>query len=128
MNTELESHAPPPNGAVPCPICAAEIRFWDAAAQGGVFPHFYCDTCSNVYWSHADWVRAQSNQDRTAALAEIVASLPPCPCGGRFVPGSNPACPTCGARIPHQDDPAERLFDPHAIVVEGARLLTPARD
>ena len=94
---------------------------------GGVNPHFYCDTCSNVYSSPEDWVRAQANEDRTAALAEIAAALPACPCGGQFRPGANPKCPACGEEIPHQSDPAERLFDPHAILVEGSVFLTPER-
>jgi hypothetical protein len=123
---KLKSHSPSPNGAVPCPTCAAVIHFWSPTDGGGIYPHFYCDACSNVYWSQADWLRVQANQDRTAALAEIDGQLPLCPCGGQFRPGSNPQCGSCSARVPHQDEPAERLFDPNVIVVQGARLFTPA--
>ena len=125
---KLKRHQPPCDSSIPCPGCEAEIRFWNAGNAGGAFPHFYCDTCSNVYWSHDLWLCAQSNEDRTAALAEIQQMLPGCPCGGAFVIGSNPACPACGFRLTHQLDAAERLFDPHAIVVSGAAFYSPADD
>ena len=90
--------------------------------MGGVYPHFYCDTCSNVYhnYKHKDLLLERG--ESAALLEEIQNELPECPCGGRFRAGANPRCPSCGAEMPHQASPLERLGDPCAIQLEGAVL------
>ena len=90
------------------------------------FPHFYCDRCSNVIHRAADQ-RLVWNESSQELLDRVAATLPDCPCGGRFTPGANPKCCHCGEEIPHQNDPVERLGDPHMIVVDGACVFSDER-
>ena len=113
-----------PVASIPCPHCALDIRYYHYSGMGDLAPHFYCDTCSNLYFSprHRDLLRARAPSLELLRLIE--RELPACPCGGRFVPGSNPKCPHCGREVEHQSDPVERLTDPYAIQVEGARFIS----
>ena len=85
-------------------------------------PHFYCDRCSNAIQREADKKLIWDEQS-SELLARIAASLPACPCGGRFIPGANPKCPKCRAEFKHQDEPVRRLVDPHVILVDGAAFF-----
>jgi hypothetical protein len=109
-----------PSDQVACPSCKAVVRFYAFSSMGNVCPHFYCDTCSNVFHRESDFDRIYGREPSQELLDEIAADLPGCPCGGRFVPGANPKCPSCGADLGHQSPPIMRLHDPHAIVIESA--------
>lgn len=84
-----------------------------------LWPHFYCDRCSNAIHSEADKQIAWSEQT-SEVVQRIAAALPACPCGGHFKPGANPKCPACGAEFAHQNDVVRRLTDPCVILIHGA--------
>jgi hypothetical protein len=91
------------------------------------FPHFYCDSCSNVIQRDAD--KELVWHEATQELADrIAATLPDCPCGGRFRPGADPKCRGCDAPLSHRDDPVKRLHDPHMIVIDGACAFSDTRE
>lgn len=90
---------------------------------------FYCTQCNNVYWSQSlkDKYSGASQFEacqklQNEGLASIAASLPTCSCGGQFKPGANPKCPHCHHEFKHQDNPIERLADPHVILQNQACL------
>ena len=122
--TKLKTERYAPSNQTTCPHCRNVVRFYRFSGMGDVAPHFYCNTCSNVYWSetHARLVRERAASPEL--LAEIERTLPDCPCGGHFKSGANPKCPHCGTEMPHQHGPVPRLSDPYAIVVDGALLVT----
>jgi hypothetical protein len=91
--------------------------------MGNLNPHFYCDTCSNLFWRAEDYHRLYGNVPTKALIQEITGNLPQCPCGGRFAAEANPKCPHCHQELPHQDIVADRLFDALAIQIEGAVLI-----
>lgn len=105
-----------------CPSCQAEVMFYSYSGMGDVCPHFYCDTCSNVYhnYRHNDLLRERGESEEL--LAELQKELPKCPCGGQFKAGTNPKCPSCGVEIPAQANPVQRLSDPYAIQLKEAAL------
>ena len=106
-------------GDLHCPECGGLTPAWRSSGMSECGPHFYCDRCSNVIHRAGD--RDLVREARSPALLDqIAATLPECPCGGRFAPGANPKCAQCGAEIPHQDDAVARLGDPQMIVVDGA--------
>lgn len=121
---ELESRRYRPTREATCPHCGASFGYHAFSGMADLAPHFYCDTCSNVLWRESDRASLDAGTDDAQLLETIAPTLPCCPCGGRFGAGRNPKCPGCRRELPHQATPAERLRDPHAIVVEGARLLT----
>lgn len=112
-----------PTDQAACPHCGVPIRFYRFGGMGNICPHFYCDTCSNVFHRESDFERIY-HQERTRQLLEqIAATLPSCPCGGRFAPEASPKCPTCHQDLSHQASVLERLNDPYAILVTGACLV-----
>ena len=114
-------------GDLACPACHGLTPAWRSSGMSDCYPHFYCDTCSNVIQRDADQDLVWAGQTQTT-LDQIAATLPACPCGGRFRPGANPKCRHCGRPIPHQDDPVTRLGDPHMIVADGACAFSDRRD
>ena len=92
--------------------------------MGDLAPHFYCDTCSNVFFSESFRALLYEQKASSRLLAQIEESLPDCPCGGHFRSGANPKCPHCHHEIAHKRNAVERLDDPYAIVLEGASLVT----
>ena len=84
-------------------------------------PHLYCSDCSNAI--HRERDRALSwRESGLAVLATITSSLPDCECGGRFLPGANPKCPTCHCELRNRSSAIERLSDPNIILIDGAVL------
>lgn len=113
-----------PVASIPCPHCGLEIRYYHYSGMGEAAPHFYCNTCSNLYFNPRHRDLLYGREPSMELLKLIEQELPSCPCGGRFVPGSNPKCPHCGREVEHDSDPVERLSDPYAIQVEGARFIS----
>ena len=113
-----------PTDEIRCPNCAATIGYYHFSSMGNLCPHFYCTDCSNVFFRESDFLRIRSKEASQSLLEEIAGTLPDCPCGGRFSPGSNPKCPECRAELRHRDSPIQRLHDPHAIVLEKSALFT----
>ena len=114
-------------GEMLCRQCDERTPAWKSSGMSDCFPHFYCDCCSNVIQRDADkeLVWHEATQE---LVDQIAATLPDCPCGGRFRPGADPKCRGCGAPLPHQDDPVKRLHDPHMIVVDGACAFSDTRE
>ena len=116
---EYSSKSNPHVGKFDCPICSKAVPAWKSSGMSEQWPHFYCSCCSNAIQRRADqrliWeVRSPKK------LKEIAESLPDCACGGKFVPDSNPKCPTCKYEFRHHATALERLSDPHIILVNGA--------
>ncbi len=90
------------------------------------YPHFYCNACSNVLWREQDHDILRNEQvDFEAAMPGIVASLPRCKCGGQFTLDAGPKCRRCGYEFKQQIANLElRATEPHAILIEGAEMLT----
>ncbi len=82
-----------------------------------MYPHFYCDTCSNLFFSGAHHELVRRLPHDVSLLDRLARSLPSCPCGGRFRPGANPKCPSCDGELKHQLDPIARLSDPFAVLL-----------
>ena len=120
----METRTLDPSSSTPCPKCDATIRFYRFGGMGNVCPHFYCDLCSNVFHRESDFELIYGREPSPELLTQIAATLPLCPCGGRFSADSSPKCPACGHQIQHQSSPERRLFDPHAIVIENALYCT----
>jgi hypothetical protein len=123
MKVEHYAQGDPWVGYIICPACAHLTPAWRSSGMSDSCPHFYCDTCSNALLREADKDLLYAHPVDAALLDRIAATLPACPCGGRFAPGTNPKCRECRAPIPHQDDPVKRLTDPHVILVDGALLV-----
>jgi hypothetical protein len=104
---------------VRCRGCATPTPAWHSSDISEMFPHFYCDRCSNVIHRRADQKLAWP-QATPAILDTIAATLPACPCGGQFRPGQWPKCPHCGTELAGTGDPVKRLQDPFVIVLDGA--------
>ena len=106
-------------GTMECPQCHRITWAWQSSGMSQCFPHFFCNKCSNVIHRTQDQRLVWEGKSQ-ALLDQIAATLPDCPCGGRFTPGANPKCVHCGADFEHQNDPVERLHDERMIVVDGA--------
>ena len=106
-------------GTMQCPNCHRLTLAWQSSGMSQCCPHFYCDRCSNVIHRQSDYFKIYNGVSE-ALLAEITQTLPSCPCGGNFKPGTNPKCVHCGTDFSHQGTLLERLNDPHMIVVDGA--------
>ncbi len=104
-----------------CPICNYDFRFMRYSGMSLSYPHFYCDSCSNVILRKSDFEKVMRNDISEDLLRDIVQSLPKCSCGGKFSSGNNPKCPHCKNEIRHQDTAINRLTDPYLIVMEGAK-------
>ena len=110
-------------GEMHCPKCAKVTPAWQSSGMSNCFPHFYCNTCSNVIHRTCDQELVW--ESKTAELVEQIAgTLPNCPCGGRFAPDNNPKCAHCNTEMKHQNDVVTRLHDPRMIVVDGACVFT----
>ena len=120
----LKSRTYRPTNETNCPHCDAKIRFYRFGGMGNVCPHFYCDTCSNVFHRVSDHARIHGRKPTQELLDTIVANLPKCLCGGCFVPDSNPRCPSCKQQLAHKSSAIQRLHDPFAIVIQIALFCT----
>ncbi|EIW9154211.1 hypothetical protein A8C16_30645, partial [Klebsiella pneumoniae] len=83
----------------------------------------FCDTCSNVIHREQDHALLYENEINQELLDRIAATLPDCPCGGRFVPGANPKCPSCKTEYVHQWDAVKRLNVPFMPILDGSCLI-----
>ena len=110
-----------------CPGCAARIEYWRTSGMSECYPHFYCNTCSNILWRKRDYtiLRDEKTDVRTAIL-QIVKTLPKCKCGGNFTLEAEPKCPFCGRELlgRQQISLELRAEEPHALLTEGAEMLT----
>lgn len=110
-------------GDVSCPSCNGLTPAWRSSGMSNCFPHFFCDSCSNV-------IHRQSDQDLVwhdksqELLDKIAETLPSCDCGGRFAPNGGPKCSHCKAEIPIVADPIAYLHNPNMIVVDGACVFS----
>jgi len=75
---------------IKCPNCAKETFAWRSSGMSERFPHFYCNRCSNVLHREIDKKLVYQNEAKQELLDKIAATLPPCPCGGKFEAGANP--------------------------------------
>ena len=124
----LEFSTREPCDKIKCPSCRHGIRFYRFGGMGEMFPHFYCNRCSNVLFRDSDGelldnLIASHGLSDEEILNQISRSLPTCPCGGCFAAGQNPKCPSCKMEIVHGDDAVKRMRDPYAILIEGAQLV-----
>lgn len=110
-------------GTMQCPKCSEVTTAWQSSGMSQCFPHFYCNSCSNVIHRKKDQALVWNTKSQEI-LEQIAADLPNCSCGGHFAPGTNPKCGHCGADFTHQNDPVARLSDPHMIVVDGACVFS----
>lgn len=106
-------------GKFECPDCGLEIPAWRSSGMSQLCPHFYCTECNNVIVREEDQ-RLTHNDQTPEILEKIASSLPICGCGGKFMPGTNPKCPSCKHQFPHRLSPLLRLTDPNVILVDGA--------
>jgi len=116
----MDQFARRPTQETACPSCEEMIPFYRFGGMSEMYPHFYCDACSNVYFSRAHHAALVEGRADAAMLQKIGSELPRCPCGGQFRPGANPKCPACRAELPHRLDAEARLLDPFAVLVDGA--------
>ncbi|MDB2687292.1 hypothetical protein N9Y42_08775 [Mariniblastus sp.] len=114
-------------GDMQCPSCQKLSPAWRSSGMSNCFPHFYCDCCSNVIHRQCDQELVWQNKSQ-ALLDEIAATLPDCPCGGRFSTDGNPKCKHCNTEMPHSQTPVARLHDPNMIVVDGACVFSDVRE
>jgi hypothetical protein len=108
-------------GNLQCPACHQLTPGWRSSAMSECCPHFFCSDCSNVIYRDANkqllYEAAEVNPE---LLAQIAATLPECPCGGRFTPGAGPKCRHCHQEIPLVKDAVAYLQNPHMVVLDGA--------
>ena len=106
-------------GDLRCPACQGLTPAWRSSGMSECFPHFFCTDCSNVILRQADkelvWEAATPE-----LLAQIAATLPACPCGGRFAPGAGPKCGHCRQQFPLVANPVAYLHNPNMVLVDGA--------
>ncbi len=107
----------------PNPKCGRETPAWQSSGMSGSCPHFFCDTCSNVIHREQDHALLYEHEANQELLEQIAATLPNCPCGGRFVPGANPKCPSCKTEYTHQWDAVKRLNVPFMPILDGSCLI-----
>ncbi len=110
-------------GTIECTSCQHLTLAWQSSGMSESYPHFYCDTCSNVFHRESDRELVHAGHSTLATLTTIAKTLPRCPCGGHFRPGANPKCPSCGAEFVHSWDPAARLTLPEMLVLDGAVVV-----
>jgi hypothetical protein len=113
----------PAVGSMLCPSCRRESPAWRSSGMSDLAPHFYCDRCSNALRRRSDAQLIHGEELSFELVERVGEQLPDCPCGGRFCPGANPNCLHCGAEFTHQNDPVQRLLDPHVILLDGSCLL-----
>jgi transposase-like protein len=107
-----------------CQNCKQEVFVYRFGGMSDVFPHFYCDSCSNVFFSkrYRNLLMKEKLSEKIAN--EIFSSLPHCSCGGFFSKDAYPKCPHCTYKLLDIFDPIARLSDPHAIILKHAYLMT----
>lgn len=114
-------------GDIKCPACNRLTPAWRSSGMSECFPHFFCDTCSNVIHREEDkhlvWYEKSQK-----LLDQIAKTLPDCSCGGRFSPGCGPKCKHCGEEIPVVSDPVAYLHNPNMIITDGACAFSDKRD
>lgn len=114
-------------GDVLCPDCGGFTPAWRSSGMSECFPHFFCDTCSNVIHRDADQMLVWDSKSQEL-LDKIAATLPDCPCGGRFAPNHGPKCRHCGSEIPIVRDAVDYLHNPNMIIVDGACAFSDSRE
>ena len=122
---DLETIQKAPSQETQCGSCKTPVRFYRFGGMSELYPHFYCDSCSNLFFSEAHHARVLNAPPDASLLESVAATLPACPCGGRFRPGENPKCPNCGVELKHQLDPVARLTDPFGVLLSNASLCRP---
>ncbi|PKF76455.1 hypothetical protein CW749_26945 [Vibrio sp. vnigr-6D03] len=114
-------------GDLRCNQCDGLTPAWRSSGMSQCFPHFYCDTCSNVIHRVSDQRLVWSDKSQ-AILEQITNTLPKCSCGGQFAPNRGPNCKHCHAEIPIVRDAVEYLHNPNMIVVDGACTYSDERE
>lgn len=110
-------------GSMKCPSCARLTPAWQSSGMSECFPHFHCDTCSNVVHREQDKELVYQSEPTQELLDRIVATLPKCPCGGQFRPGANPKCPHCRTEFTPQWNPVQRLVASQMVLLDGVCLI-----
>lgn len=110
-------------GSMKCPACTRLTPAWQSSGMSESFPHFYCDTCSNVINRQRDKDQVYTQTPTPELLKYIVDTLPDCPCGGHFKADTNPKCPHCRADYSHHWDAVKRLTLGQMILIDGATLV-----
>ncbi|TLM95439.1 hypothetical protein [Hymenobacter jeollabukensis] len=115
-------------GHLRCNHCQGLNEAWRSSGMSDCFPHFFCSRCSNVIHREADKapIYAAGKVDADV-LAQIAATLPYCPCGGRFTPGVGPTCGHCQQKIDLIKDPVQYLQNPNMVVMDGACAFSDER-
>jgi len=123
MNSKYIAYQRDPVAYKACSNCNLWIRYYrfDGTSMA---PHFYCDSCSNIFFSSEHRKKIWGKRLTDQLLLEIEETLPLCSCGGQFKPSQNPKCPHCHHEIKHDDSPLQRLTDPYAILVDGASVIS----
>lgn len=114
-------------GDLQCPDCNGLTPAWRSSGMSNCFPHFFCDTCSNVIHREADQAIVWDEKSKEL-LDQIAKSLPNCACGGQFAPSRGPKCRHCDSEIPIVADPIEYLHNANMIVVDGACAYSDKRE
>lgn len=124
-SSRVEDHRPN-TSRIKCPQCSAAIEYWHTSGMSECYPHFYCNTCSNVLCREQDHAIIRDDHvDITKVMPGIMASLPRCKCGGQYTLDAGPKCPACGYEFKQQIVNLElRATEPHAILIAGAEMLT----
>jgi|HubBroStandDraft_1064217.scaffolds.fasta_scaffold01599_11 hypothetical protein len=84
-----------------CDACGRYFRYRLVHAGFSNTAYAYCDECGmasllSAYGPVPDSVQVPWHE---AISTEVESHLRPCPCGGHFVRGSAPRCPTCKAAL-----------------------------
>lgn len=124
---KFESISREPCKRINCPHCKCVVEFYHYSGMGDLAPHFYCDTCSNLFFREEDRHKIRTQEITKELLDELSKSLPVCPCGGQFTPEAHPKCPHSQLEIKHRDPALKRLMNPYAIQIKRASLLKPKK-
>lgn len=114
-------------GEIKCPKCRGLTPAWRSSGMSDQFPHFFCNTCSNVIHRESDQLLVWNDKSQ-AILDQIAETLPNCTCGGRFAPKCGPKCMHCKSEIPVVADPIAYLHNPNLIVIDGACVFSDKRE
>ena len=106
-------------GDLKCPNCSGLTPAWRSSGMSECFPHFFCDTCSNVIHRESD-KRLVWSEKSQEILDAISKTLPTCSCGGQFSPNCGPKCKHCNTQIPVVRNAVEYLHNPNMIAADGA--------
>ena len=114
-------------GDVHCPNCDGLTPAWISSEMSSSFPHFFCDTCSNVIHREADQALVWDEKSQEL-LDQIAATLPDCICGGKFAPNCGPICSHCNEQVPLVTDAVDYLHNSIMVVVDGACSFSDQRE